>query len=80
MENTTEILTSPETSQTVNSTNRVEKKQISKTELTKLVNDGKKKDEIMSYYGLNASQTTKLLKDVGLKIRKFAIPVYKLID
>lgn len=80
MENTTEILTSPGTSQTVNSTNRVEKKQISKTELTKLVNDGKKKDEIMSYYGLNASQTTKLLKDCNLKIRKFAIPVYTLVD
>lgn len=80
MENTTEILTSPETSQTVNSTNRVEKKQISKTELTKLVNDGKKKDEIMSYYGLNASQTTKLLKDAGLKIRKFAPPAYSLVD
>lgn len=63
-----------------NSTNRVEKKQISKTELTKLVNDGKKKDEIMSYYGLNASQTTKLLKDVGLKIRKFAPPAYSLVD
>lgn len=68
------------TSETTSSTTGVEKKQISKAELTKLVNDGKKKDEIMSHYGLNASQTTKLLKDAGLKIRKFAIPVYKLVD
>lgn len=67
-------------SETSNSTSGVEKKQISRSELTKLVNDGKKKDEIMSYYGLNASQTTKLLKDCNLKIRKFAIPVYTLVD
>lgn len=67
-------------SETSNSTSGVEKKQISRSELTKLVNGGKKKDEIMSYYGLNASQTTKLLKDCNLKIRKFAIPVYTLVD
>lgn len=62
------------------STTGVEKKQISKAELTKMVNDGKKKDDIATHYGLNASQTTKLLKDAGLKIRKFAIPAYKLVD
>lgn len=63
-----------------NSTAGVEKKQISKKELTSMVESGKKKDEIMTYYGLNASQATKLLKDAGLKIRKFAVPVYKLVD
>ena len=62
------------------STTGVEKKQISKKELTSMVESGKKKDEIMTYYGLNASQATKLLKDAGLKIRKFAVPVYKLVD
>lgn len=55
-------------------------KNISKAELTTLVNDGKKKEEIASYYGLNNAQTTNLLKSAGLKIRKFHKPVFVLVD
>ena len=53
---------------------------ISKAELTSLVNEGKKKEEIASYYGLNNAQTTKLLQSAGLKIRKFHKPVFILTE
>lgn len=55
-------------------------KQISRAELTALVDMGRKKEYISSHYGLNNAQTTKLLKDAGLKIRKFGSPVFTLID
>lgn len=55
-------------------------KTISKAELTFLVNEGKKKEEIASYYGLNNAQTTKLLQSAGLKIRKFHKPSFMLVD
>lgn len=55
-------------------------KTISKAELTSLVNEGKKKEEIASYYGLNNAQTTKLLQSAGLKIRKFHKPSFMLVD
>lgn len=64
---------------TVNSTS-TEVRQISKAELTNLVNEGKKKDFIASYYGLNNAQTTKLLQSAGLKIRKFHKPTFALVD
>lgn len=54
--------------------------QISKAALTKLVEEGKKKEEIASHFGLNNAQTTKLLKQAGLTIRKFHKPVFNLID
>lgn len=55
-------------------------KQISKAELTRLVTEGKKKEEIASYYGLNNAQTSKLLQSAGLKIRKFHKPTFNLVD
>lgn len=55
-------------------------RQISKAELTTMVNDGKKKEEIASYYGLNMAQTTKMLQAAGLKIRKFHKPSFTLVD
>lgn len=53
---------------------------ISKSELTNMVNNGAKKEEISSYYGLNNAQTTKLLQSAGLKIRKFHKPSFTLVD
>lgn len=37
--------------------------------LTELVNEGKTKEEIGSYYNLNTAATTRLLKDAGLKVK-----------
>jgi hypothetical protein len=55
-------------------------KSISKAELTAMVNDGAKKDAIAQHYGLNTTQTTKLLKSAGLTIRKFHSPSFLLVD
>lgn len=55
-------------------------KTVSKAELTAMVDAGKKKDAIAEYYGLNVAQTTKLLKDCNLTIRKFHAPAFILID
>lgn len=55
-------------------------KTISKSELTTMVNNGAKKDAIATYYGLNVAQTTKLLKDCNLTIRKFHKPAYLITE
>jgi beta-lactam-binding protein with PASTA domain len=55
-------------------------KTISKSELTTMVNNGAKKETIATYYGLNVAQTTKLLKDCNLTIRKFHKPSYMIVD
>jgi len=47
--------------------------------LTKQVNEGMKKDALMAFYGLNASQMANALKGAGLKIRKFHTPAYEII-
>ena len=54
-------------------------KAISKAELTAMVDGGAKKEQIASYYGLNAAQTTKLLKSANLTIRKFHKPAFTLV-
>lgn len=54
--------------------------QISKKELTEMVNSGKKKEEIASKYNLTNAATTRLLKDAGLKIKKTHKPTYTLVD
>ena len=54
-------------------------KTISKSALAAMVNEGKKKEEIATFYGLNIAQTTKLLKTAGLTIRKFHKPAFTLI-
>jgi hypothetical protein len=78
MENLTSETTISSSNETTTTSNEV--RQISKSELTRLVNEGKKKDEISSYYGLNNAQTTKLLQSAGLKIRKFHKPTFTLVD
>lgn len=55
-------------------------KQIKKSELTAMVNEGKKRNEIAAYYGLKEAQVAKLLKAAGLKIRKFHLPTFELVD
>jgi hypothetical protein len=55
-------------------------KTISKSALTTMVNEGKKKEEIATFYGLNIAQTTKLLKTASLTIRKFHKPSFTLVD
>jgi len=54
--------------------------QISKKELTEMVNSGKKKEEIASKYNLTNAATTRLLKDAGLKIKKTHKPTFTLVD
>ena len=55
-------------------------KQVKKSELTAMVNEGKKRNEIAAYYGLKEVQVAKLLKAAGLKIRKFHLPTFELVD
>ena len=55
-------------------------KQVKKSELTAMVNEGKKRNEIAAYYGLKEAQVAKLLKAAGLKIRKFHLPTFELVD
>ena len=45
-----------------------------------MVNEGKKRNEIAAYYGLKEAQVAKLLKAAGLKIRKFHLPTFELVD
>ena len=55
-------------------------KQVKKSELTAMVNEGKKRNEIAAHYGLKEAQVAKLLKAAGLKIRKFHLPTFELVD
>ena len=55
-------------------------KQVKKSELTAMVNEGKKRNEIAAHYGLKEVQVAKLLKAAGLKIRKFHLPTFELVD
>ena len=55
-------------------------KQVKKSELTTMVNEGKKRNEIAAHYGLKEAQVAKLLKAAGLKIRKFHLPTFELVD
>lgn len=55
-------------------------KQVKKSELTAMVNEGKKRNEIAAHYGLKEAQVVKLLKAAGLKIRKFHLPTFELVD
>ena len=55
-------------------------KKVKKSELTAMVNEGKKRNEIAAHYGLKEAQVAKLLKAAGLKIRKFHLPTFELVD
>lgn len=54
--------------------------EISKMELTKLVSEGAKKNQIADKYNLTMAATGRLLKDAGLKIKKTHKPTYTLVD
>jgi len=54
--------------------------QISKKELTELVNSGKKKEDIMAKYSLTSAATARLMKDCGLKFKKTHKPTYSVVD
>lgn len=53
---------------------------ISKKELTEYVNSGAKIGQIMTKYGLNKLQSRKMLKEAGLKLRKFHYAKYELTE
>jgi ribosomal protein S13 len=53
---------------------------ITTTDLTNKVNEGWKKIALAEHYGLPVSQMTQVLKDAGLKIRKFHKPKYELVN
>lgn len=48
--------------------------------LKKQVEEGMKKKELAEYYGIPETQMTKALKAAGLKIRKFHLPSFKLVE
>lgn len=54
--------------------------QIKLSELTAMVNNGAKKEEIASKYNLTSAATSRLLKDAKLKIKKLHKPTYQLVD
>lgn len=54
--------------------------EIKKKELTEMVNNGAKKDEIAAKYNLTSAATARLLKEAGLKIKKTHKPTFKLIE
>lgn len=49
-------------------------------DLSKKVEEGWKKPALAEHYGLPVTQMTKLLKEAGLKIRKFHAPKYVLVS
>lgn len=60
--------------------NMQEAVKISKKELTEYVDSGAKIGQIMTKYGLNKPQSRKLLKEAGLKLRKFHYAKYELTE
>ena len=54
--------------------------QVTVSDLTQKVNEGWKKPQLATYYGLPMTQVTKLLQQAGLKIRKFHLPKFVLVD
>lgn len=53
---------------------------ISLTTLKKQVEDGMKKSQLAEHYGMSELQVGKLLKQAGLKIRKFHKPAFELVN
>ena len=48
--------------------------------LTEQVNEGWKRAALAEHYGLPETQMAQVLRDAGLKIRKFHAPKYQLVD
>jgi len=57
-----------------------EQVRITTSDLTQKVNEGWKKNQLAEHYGLPVAQMTKVLRDAGLRIRKFHNPKYVLVD
>lgn len=54
--------------------------EISKAELTTMVESGAKKNQIAEKYNLTMAATGRLLKQAGLKIKKTHKPTFKLVE
>ena len=48
--------------------------------LTEQINEGWKRTALAEHYGLPEAQMAQVLRDAGLKIRKFHAPKYQLVD
>ena len=48
--------------------------------LTEQVNEGWKRAALAEHYGLPETQMAQVLRDAGLKIRRFHAPKYQLVD
>ena len=54
--------------------------EIKKSILAQQVEDGWKRSTLAEHYGLPEAQMAQVLRDAGLKIRKFHAPKYQLVD
>ena len=54
--------------------------EIKKSILVQQVQDGWKRKALAEHYGLPEAQMAQILRDAGLKIRKFQAPKYQLVD
>lgn len=55
-------------------------KQIIKSDLIRLVEEGKKREDIMNIYGLKGAQVSRLMQAAGLKFKKTQAPAFELVD
>ena len=53
---------------------------ITKSDFTEKVNQGWKREQLQEHYGIKSSDVTAILKQLGLKIRKFHKPRFELVD
>ena len=54
--------------------------EIKKSVLAQQVQDGWKRKALAEHYGLPETQMAQVLRDAGLKIRKFHAPKYQFVD
>lgn len=54
--------------------------EIKLNELTEMVNNGAKKNQVADKYGLTMAATTRLLKEANLRIKKTHKPTYTLVN
>lgn len=53
---------------------------ITKSDFTEKVNQGWKREQLQEHYGIKSSDVTAILKQLGLRIRKFHKPRFELVD
>lgn len=56
-----------------------EPREIKLSELSAYVAEGKKQEDLMEIYGLNAAQVRKLMKSANLEFRRFRRPAFVLV-